>query len=52
MNVFGQTNFTSFDWAIVIVYLLGSVVIGVYVFYWGLYYSGGEDIWDYMAVSG
>jgi len=28
------------------------VLIGVYVFYWGLMYGGGEDVWDYMAVTG
>jgi len=28
------------------------VLIGGYVLYWGMLYEGGEDIWDYMAVSG
>jgi len=28
------------------------VVIGIYILYWGLVYKGGEDIWDYMAVTG
>ena len=28
------------------------VAIGVYVLYWGLIYKGGDDIWDYMAVTG
>jgi SSS family solute:Na+ symporter len=28
------------------------VVIGLYILYWGLVYSGTEDVWDYMAVSG
>lgn len=28
------------------------VLMGGYVLYWGLFYSGGEDIWDYMAVTG
>lgn len=28
------------------------VAIGAYVLYWGLFYKGKEDIWDYMAVSG
>jgi len=28
------------------------VGIGVYLVYWGLFYRGREDIWDYMAVSG
>jgi SSS family solute:Na+ symporter len=28
------------------------VLIGVYVFYWGVIYQGDEDIWDYMAITG
>lgn len=28
------------------------VLIGGYVLYWGLFYQGKDDIWDYMAVSG
>ncbi|MEZ6131778.1 MAG: sodium:solute symporter family protein [Planctomycetaceae bacterium] len=28
------------------------VLMGGYVLYWGLFYKGGEDIWDYMAVTG
>ncbi len=28
------------------------VLLGGYVLYWGLFYKGGEDIWDYMAVTG
>ncbi|MGB0581329.1 MAG: sodium:solute symporter family transporter, partial [Limisphaerales bacterium] len=28
------------------------VMIGGYVLYWGLFYKGKEDIWDYMAISG
>ena len=28
------------------------VLIGGYVLYWGLFYEGEDDIWDYMAVSG
>ncbi|MBN2295208.1 MAG: sodium:solute symporter family protein [Pirellulales bacterium] len=28
------------------------VLIGVYVFWWGLFYEGSEDVWDYMAVTG
>jgi len=28
------------------------VVMGGYVLCWSLFYTGGEDIWDYMAVSG
>ncbi|MDP6914356.1 MAG: sodium:solute symporter family protein [Verrucomicrobiota bacterium] len=28
------------------------VLIGLYILYWGLFYTGEEDIWDYMAVTG
>ncbi|MEA1950870.1 MAG: sodium:solute symporter family protein [Planctomycetota bacterium] len=28
------------------------VLIGVYVFWWGIFYKGSDDIWDYMAVTG
>jgi len=28
------------------------VAMGGYVLYWSLFYRGGEDIWDYMAVTG
>ena len=28
------------------------VIIGFYVLYWGLIYSGSEDVWDYMAITG
>ncbi|MCH2202142.1 MAG: sodium:solute symporter family protein [Fuerstiella sp.] len=28
------------------------ILMGGYVLYWGLFYTGGEDIWDYMAVTG
>lgn len=28
------------------------VVIGLYVLWWGLFYDGKDDIWDYMAVTG
>ncbi len=28
------------------------VAIGAYVWYWGIWYHGSEDIWDYMAVTG
>ena len=28
------------------------VVIGLYVLYWGLFYKGTDDVWDYMAVTG
>ncbi len=28
------------------------VIIGGYVWYWGLIYEGNQDIWDYMAITG
>ena len=28
------------------------VVIGLYILVWGLFYEGGDDIWDYMAITG
>lgn len=31
---------------------IGIVLMGGYVLYWGLFYRGSEDIWDYMAVTG
>ena len=31
---------------------LGIVLIALYELYWGLIYSGEEDIWDYLNVSG
>ncbi len=31
---------------------IAIVLIAAYEIYWGLIYQGGEDIWDYLAVSG
>lgn len=31
---------------------IGIGLIAIYEIYWGLVYGGGEDIWDYLAVSG
>jgi SSS family solute:Na+ symporter len=28
------------------------VAIGIFVWAWGLFYDGGDDIWDYMAITG
>ena len=28
------------------------VVIGIYILAWGLFYEGGDAIWDYMAITG
>lgn len=31
---------------------LTIVCLGVYVWVWGLFYKGSDDIWDYMAITG
>ena len=28
------------------------IAIGVYVWCWGLFYEGSDDVWDYMAITG
>lgn len=28
------------------------IAIGIYIWYWGLFYQGTDDIWDYMAITG
>lgn len=28
------------------------IIIGGYIWYWGLFYAGTEDVWDYLAVTG
>jgi SSS family solute:Na+ symporter len=28
------------------------VLIGIYIWVWGLFYTGRDDIWDYMAITG
>ncbi len=28
------------------------VICGGFMFYWGLFYQGGDDIWDYLAITG
>jgi len=28
------------------------VAIGAYIWIWGMFYEGGDDIWDYMAITG
>ncbi|HIF31419.1 MAG TPA: sodium:solute symporter family protein [Planctomycetes bacterium] len=28
------------------------VVIGIFIWAWGLFYDGGDDVWDYMAITG
>ncbi|MCA9144824.1 MAG: sodium:solute symporter family protein [Planctomycetaceae bacterium] len=31
---------------------ISIVAIGVYIWAWGLFYKGRDDIWDYMAITG
>jgi len=28
------------------------VLLGVYILYWGIFYTGSEDIWGYLAITG
>ena len=28
------------------------VMIGIYIWVWGLFYNGRDDVWDYMAITG
>ena len=28
------------------------ILLGLYILYWGLFYKGSQDIWDYLAVTG
>ena len=28
------------------------VVLGVYIFYWGMFYEGSDAIWDYLGITG
>jgi len=28
------------------------VIIGAYIWVWGLFYTGSDDVWDYMAITG
>ena len=28
------------------------ILVGSYIWYWGMIYEGSEDIWDYMAITG
>jgi len=31
---------------------IAIVAIGVYIWVWGLFYKGSDDVWDYMAITG
>jgi len=28
------------------------LLLGIYILYWGIFYEGSEDIWDYLAITG
>ena len=28
------------------------MLLGIYILYWGLFYEGSDDIWDYLAITG
>jgi len=28
------------------------LLLGIYILYWGLFYEGSDDIWDYLAITG
>ena len=28
------------------------ILLGMYILYWGLFYKGSEDIWDYLSITG
>ena len=28
------------------------ILLGIYILYWGLFYKGSEDIWDYLSITG
>ncbi|MCB1519460.1 MAG: sodium:solute symporter family protein [Hyphomicrobiaceae bacterium] len=45
----GRTDDTAFQMRVT---RISIVAIAFYEIYWGLIYQGGEDIWDYLAVSG
>ena len=31
---------------------IAIVAIGIYIWVWGLFYKGSDDVWDYMAITG
>lgn len=45
----GKTDDVGFQ---ILATRIGIVAIAIYELYWGLIYTGEEDIWDYLAVSG
>ena len=28
------------------------MILGIYIFYWGMYYKGSDAIWDYLGITG
>ena len=28
------------------------IILGVYIFYWGMFYEGSDAIWDYLGITG
>jgi len=28
------------------------VLLGIYIFYWGMFYNGSDSIWDYLGITG
>jgi len=28
------------------------LILGIYIFYWGMFYEGGDAIWDYLGITG
>jgi len=28
------------------------LILGLYIFYWGMFYEGGDAIWDYLGITG
>ena len=28
------------------------IILGIYIFYWGMFYEGSDAIWDYLSITG
>ena len=28
------------------------ILLGIYIFYWGMFYEGSDAIWDYLGITG
>ena len=33
-------------------FIVFILLCGVFMLYWGLFYQGSEDVWDYLAITG